>query len=730
MVGTQGALAGLVVIERAGRIATAACASLLASLGARVLRAELPDEDQRLSRMTFAERLLRTGGKERVQLVPGTGGFEADWRRLQAAADVLVFDPPQADEPDHRILHSFLAAAAGTQVICAISPAGLHGDDLPVAASDPLVQAAGGLMAVTGLQDGRPEFVRVPVAELSAAVIAVTSILAALRVRNRDGIGQLIDLSLIEVMADQLRTHLPMVVAGNAREFRIGCRHPICCPWNVFHARDGWVLICSASDVQWQGILDVIGRVELKNDSRFATAASRVKHADQVDAIVHEWVGKHSIGEVVAAISAINVPAGPALSIPQVIADASLRESGTVHQFDRESGGTVFAARNALRLGRTPPRQAVAPASAAGEIPPDLAARPRGPRSVSNARMPLQGVRVIEISRYAAGPLAGFVLASLGAEVIKVESPGGEDCRGWAPRFGGVSGYFANYNAGKRSIVLDLRHASARERLWALISSADVVLQNLRPDVMERMGFGADKVTSRHTRVVCATISGYGPDGPKLAALDTVMQGRLGLTALIGDGRVPLRVGYSIADQLAGHFAAAGILAALAEREHSGCGQVVDIAMADAMAWLTQLAWPDGRSAVVPTSQWETRDGWVLVSAERASVMRVLGAAASTSMTRLDLIRNLAGHGITAAPVLEADEVIAQSVIRTRRSLHNVATAGGAAASIFVAPLGLTLTPVLRPERMSALDEDNAALLAETAGNPAMRAWPEQFFSQ
>lgn len=715
------ALAGLVVVERAGRIATAACASLLAALGARVLRAEPPDEEQRLARMSMPEQILRTGGKERVRLTPDHVEFDSNWRRLHASADVLLFDPPQAADPDYGIVQSWLAAGAGTRVICAISPAGLHGDDLPVAASDPLVQAVGGLMAVTGTQGGRPEFVRVPVAELSAAVIAVTAILAALRVRNRDGIGQLIDLSLIEVMADQLRTHVPMVVAGNPRGFRIGCRHPICCPWNVFRARDGWVLICSASDVQWLGLLDVIGRVELKSDPRFSTAAARREHADQVDEIVHAWVGKHSIEQVVAAISAINVPAGPALSIPQVVADKLLRENGVVQQLNRDGQGTVFVARNALRLSRTPVRQSTTPATGAGEIPPDLTVRPPGKHRAPQARMPLLGVRVIEISRYAAGPLAGFVLASLGAEVIKVESPGGEDCRGWTPGCGGVSGYFANYNAGKRSIVLDLRQTTAREQLWALFATADVVLQNLRPEVMDRMGFSADKVTSRHPRVVYGSISGFGRHGPKLAALDTVMQGRLGLTSLIGDGQVPLRVGYSIADQLAGHFAAAGILAALAERDRSGRGQVVDIAMSDAIAWLTQLAWPDGQPAVVPTSQWETNDGWILVSAERESVMRILGSAASTSMTRLGLIRNLAEHGITAAPVLEADEVLAQSVIRNRGSLHKVETADGATASIFVAPLGLTVTRVLRPERMSNLDEDKAALLAEVASNPAMR---------
>lgn len=711
---TPGALAELIVVERAGRIATAACASLLASLGARVLRAELPEEEERLARMSFPERLLRAGGKERVQLAPASIDFETNWHRLHAAADVILFDPPQPADPDYGVVQSLLAVGAGAKVICAISPAGLHGDDLPVAAGDPLVQAVSGLMAVTGEQGGRPEFVRVPVAELSAAVIAVTAILAALRVRGRDGIGQLIDLSLIEVTADQLRTHVPIVVAGNPRGFRIGCRHPVCAPWNVYRAHDGWVLICSTSNVQWEGMLDVIGRAGLTSDPRFATAASRHQHVDEVDEIVQGWVSRQSIEQVVAAFTAIGVPVGPAQSVSQVVADKLLRECGTVRELHDEAQGKAYAAGSALRLSRTPPQQAAAPSAVSRELPRDLRARQRRTPVASKSGSPLDGLRVVEITRYAAGPLAGLVLASLGAEVIKIEAPGGEDCRDWTPRVGFASGYFANYNAGKRSTVLDLREAAEREQLWALISKADVLLQNLRPGVMERMGFGADAVTARNSRVVYASISGFGLRAPRLAALDTVMQGRLGLTALTGDGRVPLRVGYSIADQLAGHYAAAGILAALAEREHSGRGQIVDIAMSDAIAWLTQLAWHAGppESAV---SQWETRDGWVIAAAEQAAVVCVLERVSPATLTRAEFVGKMARRGVLAAAVLEVDEVLAQRVIEKRGSLHQIETGDGAFTSIFAVPLGLTLTPVLRAQRMARLGADSAHFLEHAA---------------
>jgi crotonobetainyl-CoA:carnitine CoA-transferase CaiB-like acyl-CoA transferase len=639
-----------------------------------------------------------------VRLAPDS--VDETWRRLYEAADVVLYDPPLADEADFAVLRSLLARS-GDKVVCAISPAGLNGDELPVAASDVLVQAVGGLMAVTGEEGGRPEFSRVPIAESTAAVIAVTSILAALRVRRRDGRGQSIDLSLIEVMADQLRTHLPQVLEGMTRGFRLGCRHSIAAPWNAYRARDGWMLICSASDVQWRALLGVIGRPDLISDPRFATAALRREHVAEVDAIVQSWVDQHDIAAAVAAIETIELPAGPAQSIAQVVADEVLRAADTVRETTGAGARKVFTAGNAMRLSRTPPQHPSEHDDISHAVPRDLP-RSRAPRShATGARPPLEGVRVVEISRYAAGPLAGMVLASLGAEVIKIESPGGEDCRGWLPCSGAVSGYFANYNAGKRSLVLDLRTEPARGELAALIANADVVLQNLRPGTLERMGFGPATVTASNPRAVYASISGFGLRGPKLAALDTVMQGRLGLTAVIGDGDMPLRIGYSIADQLAGHYAAAGILAALTVRERSGLGQIVDIAMSDAIAWLTQVAW-NGGPWEPAASQWETRDGWAVADAERTAVTSALAGKPSAALTRAQFVHELARHGIIAAPVLEVDEVLAQPIIGKRSSLHRIDTGDGTFTSIFAVPLGLTLTPALRAQRMARLGADAA----------------------
>jgi crotonobetainyl-CoA:carnitine CoA-transferase CaiB-like acyl-CoA transferase len=384
---------------------------------------------------------------------------------------------------------------------------------------------------------------------------------------------------------------------------------------------------------------------------------------------------------------AINVPVGAARTIGQVIADPLLARRGTLR---RDDGVPVIGRAVHVR------DDAMAPAA-------------QRPATAAGGAAPLAGVRVVEITRFTAGPIAGLVLAGLGAEVIKIESPGGEESRKWTPRFGAVSGYFANYNAGKRSVVLDLRQAEGRRGLEALVADADVLLQNVRPGVMDEIGLGAEAATRRHQRLVYASLNGYGLDGPKLAALDTVIQAEYGLTTLIGDGNVPCRMGFSIADQLAGHITALGILAAIARRDVTGRGGIVDTAMGDAIAWLTQLAWPEGHGAIGACSRWTASDGWIVAATDAETARAALGDGAGAA--RADMVARLAQRGILAAPVLEPHEVFGQPVIQRRRSVYEIATQGGGRARVLVPPLGLTGTPVLRPPRLADLGEDGAALL-------------------
>lgn len=195
---------------------------------------------------------------------------------------------------------------------------------------------------------------------------------------------------------------------------------------------------------------------------------------------------------------------------------------------------------------------------------------------------PLDGVVVLDLSRALAGPHAGQMLGDMGARVIKIENPnGGDDTRGWGPPFVGddeISTYYLSCNRNKESLTLNLKDADDAEVFRRLAAKADVMLENFRPGVMDRLGFGNTALHEINPRLVICSISGFGHDGPEggRAGYDQIAQGEAGLMSLTGpDPETPTKVGVPIGDLLAGMNAAYGIVTALYEREQTGRGRVV-----------------------------------------------------------------------------------------------------------------------------------------------------------
>jgi CoA:oxalate CoA-transferase len=256
---------------------------------------------------------------------------------------------------------------------------------------------------------------------------------------------------------------------------------------------------------------------------------------------------------------------------------------------------------------------------------------------------PLSGVRILDLSRVVAGPTSTFWLASLGAEVIRVEPPGGDI--GWRtfPRVGPHGDHEGplgprdiplsplRKHRSKRSIVLDLRNPAGRDVLLQLVTISDVLIENFRPGTMNAAGLGWSVLEATNPRLIYATITGYGHDGPyrDKPAMDPIVQAVSGLMARTGqpDGP-PTRVGATIGDQLPGIWAALGIVAALRQRDLDGRGQVVDVSMLDA---LVALSWDDpldlyedqgvperfgsGDPRGAPFGVYAAADGWVAIAA-------------------------------------------------------------------------------------------------------------------
>ncbi|MDQ7819065.1 MAG: CoA transferase [Armatimonadota bacterium] len=246
--------------------------------------------------------------------------------------------------------------------------------------------------------------------------------------------------------------------------------------------------------------------------------------------------------------------------------------------------------------------------------------------------MPLDDLLVVDLSRALAGPFCTLMLSDLGARVIKVETPeGGDDTRGWGPPFVGTeSAYFLSVNRNKESLTLNLKDPRGVAVLRRLLQRADVLVENFRPGTMERLGLGYARVHADFPRLIYASISGFGQDGPARdrAAYDLILQGMGGLMSITGeeDGP-PVKVGVAIADIGAGMYAAFGILAALRARERTGTGQWVDAALLDGqVSWLTYAAaiyFATGESmgrlgsahpTIVPYQAFRTADGYLNVA--------------------------------------------------------------------------------------------------------------------
>ncbi|MCZ9882567.1 CaiB/BaiF CoA transferase family protein [Arthrobacter sp. B2a2-09] len=242
------------------------------------------------------------------------------------------------------------------------------------------------------------------------------------------------------------------------------------------------------------------------------------------------------------------------------------------------------------------------------------------------SRLPLEGITVVSLEQAVAAPFATRQLADLGARVIKVERDTGDFARGYDSKVNGMASYFVWLNRGKESIVLDLKSAQGLEALRRLVAKADVLVQNLAPGAVERLGFGADDALTINPKLIHVSVSGYGKGGPyeQKKAYDLLVQCESGLLSVTGTEDSPAKVGVSIADICAGMYAYSGILTSLLQRTSTGRGDVLEISMLEALGeWMSQPYFfaeyggaPPSRSgaqhaSIAPYGPFNTADGTV-----------------------------------------------------------------------------------------------------------------------
>lgn len=378
---------------------------------------------------------------------------------------------------------------------------------------------------------------------------------------------------------------------------------------------------------------------------------------------------------------------------------------------------------------------------------------------------PLTGITVLDLTHVLAGPYCSQTLGDLGARVIKVERPGtGDDTREYPPFVQGESAYFATLNAGKQSIALDLKAEADRSIFERLVARADVLLENYRPGVMARLGYGWESLHARHPRLIYGAVSGFGQTGPDALkpAYDMVVQARGGVMSITGEaGGPPVRVGASIGDIVAGMFLAQGVLAALYDRERTGFGAMIDVGMLDAqlaiqehsVALTTATGVPPGPTGarhptITPFSTFRAADGFVVIAAGNDTIFARLCATLglhladdprfATNAARCDnnallkrlietvtlgepvahWIKVLEAAGLPTGRVQTMAEVLRDPQIVARNMVVPVTPRdGGPAFTATGNPIKMSTLPdpkVLGPA--PALDGDRAAILAWLEG--------------
>jgi crotonobetainyl-CoA:carnitine CoA-transferase CaiB-like acyl-CoA transferase len=327
----------------------------------------------------------------------------------------------------------------------------------------------------------------------------------------------------------------------------------------------------------------------------------------------------------------------------------------------------------------------------------------------------LAGVRVLDLSRFIAGPICGQILGDMGAEVVKVERPGGEDARFQGPFLDGESLYPMAYNRNKAGITLDTRHPAAPGLLDRLIGWADVVIENYRPGTLDAMGFGWGRLHADHPRLILTSLSGFGQTGPLAgrALFDPIAQAASGLMSMTGpaDGP-PTLTGSYIADHVAGLYGAVGTLAALLARERTGTGQRVDVASLDAlvsvmgtrpMAALMLRERPrragsrDPYSA--PANVFPAADGHVYIHAGTHAHFPRLWAAMGRSGLAADPRFASIGDRLANVDAIEA-EVTAWTATRTRAAIEEALAAAGVPCAAVAEMDEVVASPQLRAREM------------------------------
>ena len=600
---TAGALDGLVVVERAEGIAGPVCGKLMAGFGAEVIKVEHPlgDISRRLGPFRNDERnheasglfLYLNAGKKSVVVDPKEASHRRRLRKLIDRADVLIDGATGLETAG--LGYGELSETNPDLIVVSITPFGLSGPYRDFAATNLVVHALSGELGLAGNSQLPPLKKGGNLADYHAGFHGFIGAVAALLARDRLG-GQHVEVSHLESLTSILGATMNgwlynenVSRRGDADPWSLGTAArrgedgPYWEPSGVWQAKDGYVLAYGRSSADWTGAIREMSEdlPELASD-RFTTDEGRGEHAEELTSLFGKWVSEHTKEEVYRLAQRYGHAYGYVATARDLLESPQLRHRRFFVEMEHPVAGNVTMPGAPFQMSRTPLVTRRAPLLGEHD---DSPLPSRGERMDSGegheeGRLPLEGLRVVDFTHIWAGPYCTRILADLGAEVIKVESPR----RGDGGRGKGVGRYHA-YSRNKLAIAMDLRTEEGQRHIRKLISVSDVVVENFSVGVTGRLGVDYEDCRAITPGIVYVALPAFGRTGPEsgfvgMGATQEAMSGLLSISSY--PGAVPSPTGVKYGDPNGGMLAAVAVLAAIHHRAATGEGQLIDLSQREA----------------------------------------------------------------------------------------------------------------------------------------------------
>jgi crotonobetainyl-CoA:carnitine CoA-transferase CaiB-like acyl-CoA transferase len=764
------------VLELAEGVSGPYCGKLLAGLGADVIKLESESGDRSRSDGPFpGDQPDRERSGLFLHLNSGKrSASTAELERLLPSADVVILDRRPSQLTAAGIDLTNWRERFPRLVIASVTTFGLEGPYADYLGGELIAYSLGGYAMLTGSADREPLKAYGNLVEYQAGAQSALGVVAALLARDVTGDGQLVDTAAMQAATFLLggveqSAHFYGRIARRNGTRLLGFPPEHSYPSTIRPCADGYVHAHSNNRY-----LDLLGA--LIPNPRLADPellATMMGHADEIDAIMDEWLADKTREDVVRRAQELRLPFTEVREPGEVMAEAHHRERGSFVTIEHPGAGPLLQPGAPFRMSVTPWEAQPAPTLHQHSGAEWLATAEAQPQTSRTGPKPLSGVRVIDFTNAVAGPIASFILADLGAEVIKVEAPTSRPkvAAGTAPALDGADApsynrmmTFNELNHGKRSFALDVATPAGKQLFLELAAKSDVVVQNFAPRVMGNLGIDYEALRAVNPRIILASMPAFGLSGPfrDRISYGPGIDAMSGLSHLTGytDGP-PMKPGNFFCDQQAGVLTAFAVCSALRHTERTGEGQHIELAMIEGEFQVLGDAYIDyamnGRERrrtgndhprMEPHGMFRCKgeDAWVAVAVENDRQWRSLatlcgrGDLAADNFaerrrhpaeihraieewtlrrTHLEAQALMQAAGVPAAAVLNAAELLADPHVQAYAGFEYVETPGVGPTPYPRVAFRLSGTPVPVSGPAPAFGEGNSYVLGEVLGRPA-----------